>query len=601
MTPEQDLFSQALAALQAEDLVKARELFSQLLKIDRKNVDYWLWMSAAVVTTKESIYCLREALVLDPNNEEASLGLRMLGEKAPEAAPMPPTNPLFIPWKTRLELADMHPAGQRGIKSRIALYSLLGIIIIGIFGFGIYLALQPNSSSLNTSPIKKWTVTPLPTATQTFTPAATSSGPTQISILLDATFTPTPVYVATPHNRLEAYDAGMRAYEKGDWAKAADYFKQVLAAEPNAADIYYHLGDIYRFQGDYSNALAAYQNAIKVNANFGPAYLGEAQVYLYGKPLKTAEALSALQTAVALDPRLSIAYLELANVSLAQNDPDAALTWLARLDTTMPNNALVEVNRAQAFLQKDDLSQALTAIKKAREYDRSLLKIYTVWAQILQADNDYKGSIEPLLIVLSNSPTNLGSQILLARAHFESGDSVKALSMVNSCLQQDNKFISAYLLRADIYLTQGKNDEARSDFNSVLRIEYGNFEANIGIGRVLLAEQFAGGAYNVFEDSEKLAKTDAQKASILYWYAVAHLGLGQGEPAITDFKAALDYPGYALPHKLRADAEKQMISLYTATPTSTPTQTLVASQTPTVTPTPVTSATPKPSITPTKK
>jgi tetratricopeptide (TPR) repeat protein len=600
MIPEQELYSQAVSAFQADDLAKARELFSQLLKIDRKNVDYWLWMSAAVETTKERIYCLREILSIDPENEEAAQGLGMLGEKTPELAPNPPSDPPFIPWKTQLELEDENPAGQRALGSRIALYSVLGLAIIALFGFGIYLALKP-SQTASTSAIKRWTVTPLPSATETLTPNTSSTGPALFSIALDATFTATPVYVATPHNRYEAYSAGMRAYDKGDWVKAADYFKQVLVSEPNAADIYYHLGDVYRFQGAFENALSAYQNAINIDANFAPPYLGEAQVYLEGQPVRTDLALSALQKAVSLDPNLSQANLELANLMLAQNSPDAALDYLSRLDASMPNNAQVELDRAEAYLAKGNGDQALISIKKANQYDRSLLPVYLTWAKILQLNGDYNNSVAPLLTFLNYSPTNLSSKILLARAYFEGGDSEKAFALVNECLQQDNKFIEAYLLRADIYLSESQTDSARSDFNSALHVDYNNFDANVGLGRVLLVETLAGSAYNQFDFSKKLAKTDSQKAVLLYWQAASLRGLGEASAAIRDFNSALVYAGGALPQDLKVDAEKQLTELVTATPTPTLTKTPVPSKTPTPTPTPKKSATPRPSSTSTKK
>jgi tetratricopeptide (TPR) repeat protein len=583
MTSKQDLYQQAVAAIQAGDLTKAREILSQLLQIDHANIDYWLWMSAAVETTKERIYCLREVLLLDPENQQAAQGLHMLGEKAPELNTNCPVDPLIIPWKTKLEIADAHPPVQRGLKSRIAIYSLLGVVIIGIFIFGISLALKPVQTN-NAAPIKHWTITPLPTATETPNPTA-SSGPAPLSIVLDTTFTPTAIYVATPHNRLEAYSAGMRAYAKGDWDKAANYLKQVLTDEPNSADIYYHLGDTYRFKGSYADALAAYQTAIKIDPNFAPGYLGEAQVYIYGSLTKLDKALTDLQKAVSLDPQLNQAYLELANVSLIQNDPDSALGWLDKLDTDMPDSALIELYRAKAYLARGDTDQALTAIKKANQYDRSLLPVYPVWAQVLQANGDFNDSIVPLLTSLANEPGNQSSKNLLARAYFETGDSDKALTLVNECLQSNDKFVDAYLLRGDIYLSQSQNDEAQADFSKVLNLDTYNFYALIGIGRVALAKSMAGSAFNDFDFSQGFAKTDAQKATALYWRAVSLQGLNETSAAVRDFESALGMAGNSLAPKLRQDAEKQLASLYTPTPSLTPSPTPRPSRTPTITPT----------------
>jgi tetratricopeptide (TPR) repeat protein len=602
MILEQDLYTQAMAAFKANDMVKARELLSQLLKIDRKNIEYWLWMSAAVETPKERIYCLREVLILDPENEEAALGLRMLGENAPDPQPVPRSDPLVIPWKTQIEIEDENPAGQRALRSKIALFSILGLIIIAVFGFGIYLALRP-SQSANTATVKRWTVTPLPTATETLPATITPTGTIGLSIVLDSTFTPTAIYVATPHNRLEAYTAGMRAYEKKDWTNAVTYFNQVLTAEPQDADVYYHLGDVYRFEGDYASALSAYQKSIEINANFAPGYLGEAQVDLYGPKVNTDAALAALQKAVTLDPNLNQAYLELANVSLAQNDPDSAMTWLDKLNDSMPNNAQVELIRAQTYMAQGNLDQALTTIQKARADDRSVLKIYLVWTQILQAQGEYNASLVPLLTYVNNAPASLGSKILLARAYYMIGDTDQALTLVNDCLAQDDKFTDAHLLRGDINLSQSKVEDARTDFNAILRYDYNNFDANIGIGRVMLANTMAGSAYNQFDYCGGLAKTDAQQAVMLYWRAASLQALDENTAAVRDYQAALAFPLGVLPDQLHQDAEKQLSALVTPTPSQTPTKTVEASATPTVTPTPriTSAATLKPSVTPTKK
>jgi tetratricopeptide (TPR) repeat protein len=599
MISEQELYSQALAALKANDLPKARDLFSQILKLNPKNIDYWLWMSAAVATPKERVYCLRQVLVLDPENSEAQHGLRMAGEDIPVSTPDPKI-PTDVAWKTSLELADDHPDRARGLRSRLALYSFLGIAIIGIFGFGIYLAVRSNNANQNTTTIKRWTVTVSPTCTETVTPNPSTTGALP-SIALEATFTPTPIYVATPHNRLEAYNAGMRAYEKGEWAQALVYFQQVLDVEPNDADVYYHMGDVYRFQGDYASALAAYQNARQIDANFAPAYLGIAQVDLYGSPQKLDDAQTSLQTAVNLDPNLHQAYLELANLSLTQNNVDAALDWLQKATDTGEDTAAIELARAKAYLAKGDGENALTAIQKANQMDRSLVEVYTVWAQVLQANGDFASSIQPLQIAAANAPNDLTNQILLARAYYESGDSDKAMQLVNASLQKDSKSIDAYLLRADLHLDAGDTDAARADFNSVLRLSYNNFDANLGIGRVMLAETLAGSAYNDFDYTEKFAQTDAQKATLLYWRAKALIVLDVQSAAIRDFEDALNYGENLLPYRLKQDALEQLGKLYTATPTATETLTPTPPPGTTVTATPAKSATARPSATPTQK
>ena len=141
------------------------------------------------------------------------------------------------------------------------------------------------------------------------------------------------------------------------------------------------------------------------------------------------------------------------------------------------------------------------------------------------------------------------------------GDTDQALTLVNECLVQDDKFTDAHLLRGDINLSQSKVEDARTDFNAVLRYDYNNFDANIGIGRVMLANTMAGSAYNQFDYCGGLAKTDSQQAVMLYWRAVSLQALDENTAAVRDYQAALAFPLGALPDQIRQDAEKQLSAL----------------------------------------
>ena len=88
------------------------------------------------------------------------------------------------------------------------------------------------------------------------------------------------------------------AYQKGDWDEAIRGMLEVIKLEPEAADTYYYLGEVYRLKGDYGNALQAYQGAIEKNQEFGPGYVGMARARLASDP--NADVLSLLDNAIAL-------------------------------------------------------------------------------------------------------------------------------------------------------------------------------------------------------------------------------------------------------------------------------------------------------------
>ena len=88
---EEEIYNEALGAIQQGDNRRARDLLARLLKVNPEKVDYWVWMSSVVETKRERIYCLNEALKRDPDNATARRGLVILGAMAPDPGSLPPT------------------------------------------------------------------------------------------------------------------------------------------------------------------------------------------------------------------------------------------------------------------------------------------------------------------------------------------------------------------------------------------------------------------------------------------------------------------------------------------------------------------------------
>jgi hypothetical protein len=82
--PEDPLLDQAIAAIKVYDRKKARDILTRLIKVDPRNVKYWLWLSTVVETSKEITYCLQEVIKNDPDNAIAKRGLIFFGIKKPD-------------------------------------------------------------------------------------------------------------------------------------------------------------------------------------------------------------------------------------------------------------------------------------------------------------------------------------------------------------------------------------------------------------------------------------------------------------------------------------------------------------------------------------
>lgn len=94
------LYREGVAAIQAGDRAAGRQRLAQLLKAHPRHADAWFWLSAAVESDRERIFCLEKALTVDPNHAAARQRLADLtGAPAPpEPEPEPePERPVTAP------------------------------------------------------------------------------------------------------------------------------------------------------------------------------------------------------------------------------------------------------------------------------------------------------------------------------------------------------------------------------------------------------------------------------------------------------------------------------------------------------------------------
>ncbi len=361
MADNDAVFQEAVEALRAGNKSRARELLTELLKTDQNNATYWVWMSSTVDTAKERIYCLQTAFKLDPQNAAAKRGLILHGALPPDETiqPFPINRPRAWEEKLLLEHEKPKPKGWAAVKAspvaRLGGFIALGAVVVSLVVFG-FLQARANRDALPP------TYTPGPSPTYTLTPTAlnaTGQPPVAavgtaapLSELLAEPYTPTPLYVNTPRSPLSAdvYRSVKIAYEKNDWEAAVKGLQQAIQAEPNGADLYYYLGEAYRFQGNPSGAFDAYNRAVTVNPKFGAAYVGLARARIMSDP--NADVKNWLDTAIQLDPNFGEAYLERAIFKTKRNDIAGALSDLGEADRGLPNSPLVYYYLAQARVKE---------------------------------------------------------------------------------------------------------------------------------------------------------------------------------------------------------------------------------------------------------
>ena len=587
---EDVMLKEALDAIRKGQHARALDLLTRLLRSDQNNPTYWLWMSSVVESPKEIIYCLENVLRLDPDNMTAQRGLILLGaQPAPgNITPAPIPQRKWTVEKEDLTRKDDESAKATGIKTKISnpiwrvlIYSFVGIMVIGMIYLGVF-GLGSNSPGSNigvhlTITPKPWTQKPtatlLPTNTpRVKTPTPTFIGPTPLWMLLESTYTPTPIYINTPHPVSEAYRAGLRAFHIGDVKEMLQFMQQAQQIEPESADVHYYVGEAYRLLRDNERALAAYETAISADPSFAPAYLGRAKIFLLINPEVIVE--EDLNQSLSLDPNLVESHLVLAEYYLLKNEPGSALTSLEYVEDFEINSPLTQLSLAPAYLLLDDPDAAREFAKLAHELDKTLLPAYLTLGEIyLQIDQPKQASdlLETYTIHITD---NSKAWALLGESYYKQGKNDMALEALNKSIDFDESNHIAYLFRGYIYLDRKEGQTAVNEFFYVRSLVPDSFDACLGMAQALLLAGRLADSLRQVNSCQTLTLDDGDQAGVFYHRAIIYEEIGNFKSAADDWQALLEFPPGSISSTWRSTAKLHIANL-TPTPTSTLTETPV--------------------------
>lgn len=595
--PEDVMLQQAMDALRNGQRSRSRDLLTRLLRVDQNNPQYWLWLSAAVETPKEQIFCLQSALRLDPDNPTIRQGLTLLG-----ALPADPTIQPRI-YQRQWQVAEQEIPRQSPLSNpwvRSLVFTIGALVFIALL---VWAAISFNASRQKPVAFIP-TSTPGPTPTFTLTPTAlqgtrspatptpTQSGPVSLAQKLNLQYTPTPFYISTPHAANEAYRIALRAFNNESFTEALKNFTQAAKMEPQAPDIIYLIAEIYFAQEDYPAALEAYQKSAEIEPRFAPAHLGIARSRLAQDP--EADVLADLQKTIELDPQLAPAHLELIAYYLNKLEIELAKEHLEGSKDLLDQSALWYAYQAQIEIAEEDYPAAYRQAQQALKLDRGLLPVYRIVGQAALLSENYQESLSALGIYTEYETEDALAWLWKGQALYQIKKYRQAVESIDTALEIEKDLPEAYYYRGLAYLALEEGQLAVNDFLVALRGNTMSFTHHLNLGRALLAAERFGDARGQLNTCENLAESDEELAQVYYYRALASEGLENRPWAIRDWQALLALPEESVPQAWQQQAVQQLTPTPTVTPSPTSSETSTPRPTRTVTSTHTPTSTPKP-------
>lgn len=568
------MLKEAIQAVHQGQRARARDLLTRLLRADQSNPEYWLWMSSLVDSFKEQVFCLQNVLKLDPGNSTARQGLVLLGAipADPQVKPVPP-----VPrqWVIQLQEIPRKSLFQVPVL-RTPAYSALALLVLGAMLLGAFMINGKRNSNLAYIPTRTAGPSPTYTATPTvsnYTPHAPTHTPRSTGVpplwsFLEATYTPTPVYISTLHPINEAYRVGLLALSRNNLEFAMENLNQAIKIEPHSPDILYTLGEVYRAQGETIKALSAFESALEIDGQFAPAYLGRARLLRQLDP--KAGVQDDLELAVELDPHFGEAQLELAAYLLEKGDTAGALVPLAAAAEIWPASPLVHLHKARAHLLLEENQQALEEARLCHQLDLTLLPAYRMLGEAALLNGEFEEAFTALDTYIHYQETDADAWAIYGEALYATSQFSQTIQALETAIKLDPDLPGAYHTRGLAYVELGQGQKGVNDIYRAIKLKPNVFLYQLDFARALYAAGRQEDALGTMYQAERLAADDEELAQVYYWRAVMLEAQEESYLAQKDWHRLLALDDAGIPPDWLEAAAAHSRATATPTPTRTP-------------------------------
>ncbi|MCA9836673.1 MAG: tetratricopeptide repeat protein [Trueperaceae bacterium] len=294
---------------------------------------------------------------------------------------------------------------------------------------------------------------------------------------------------------------------------------------PTDIEAWVNYGIILRSNGKGAEARAAFEQALSLNPNHAVALVGLASVLD-----NSAEAQTRLEAALEAYPRLSQAYLELANLQF-QDNPQTALQTLRRGTQIIPETVALHSAFMDYALQLGDAQGALSYLQGELSKQTSpSAGLYGLAAKLMSAYPSEAAAI--IQQGRGRYPDNANLTLLDARMLESQGEYAAAESLLQTAVSSNS---SPELINrlAIVQAKQGKLEAAKETFAS---LGGDNATSQYNLGQLYLEAGENEAALSVFEP---LIASNPNDADALAYYGVALARLGRYQQALEAFDKSL--------------------------------------------------------------
>jgi tetratricopeptide (TPR) repeat protein/glycosyltransferase involved in cell wall biosynthesis len=287
--------------------------------------------------------------------------------------------------------------------------------------------------------------------------------------------------------KLGAEDALKIAWEHhqaGRLLEAESLYRQILAAQPESANVLCLLGIAVRQQGKVAEAIDFYEQAIAQNPDFVEAHLNKAQVLLDVGEYQ--RAIASYEQVIKVQPDSTLAYNNLGWLKQQIGEIDSAILYYQTALRLAPNLLETAHNLAYLFKQKNQLDEAVVCYQQALQINPNLTHTLIGLGTVLQEQGKLAEAFNCYQQAIEIEPNNPEAQNNVGAFYHEQGNTKAAISHYRQALNLKPEFVDAINNLAHALVDLGEFQEAFTCHSRALELQPDNATAHLELALTLL-------------------------------------------------------------------------------------------------------------------
>jgi len=330
------------------------------------------------------------------------------------------------------------------------------------------------------------------------------------------------------------YQLGFLCLQMGETKKSIDSLENALKINPADPYAHYHLATGYSRSGNHEKAINHFYHAATLNPKDAYAFynLGIEYIQTGNYP----KAIEELKKALELSPNEAIYYYNLAIAHSKGNDFESALENLKKSVQLKPNEASTHFELANIYLKTKRLEDAVLEYRTVLEVDPKSLEAHyrlgLAFVEIGEGDYAFEEFQKALKIQPDHAPSLHGMGIIFLRFR---NNTELAIDYLNQAIKADSAYAPALCDKGDALLSQGRINEAISNYEKAYDISPRDKDIKIKFATAMMR---AGKVKEGTAMFHEIVNNDPENAEIRFLFGRAYEEISEINLAIEQYQRA---------------------------------------------------------------